>query len=118
MTIERVGDFRDTDFAVSFMLRELSVYLQRGGFLSKRNGNDVYLLATLKAAADYSDIFRRKAYQFDDVRFCDHKRNKRGKLLTVRAYFRRFKNETSSFAAGAMENPEIGKPDNGHERQR
>lgn len=118
MSLERVGDFRDTDYAVSFMLRELSAYLQRGGYLSKRDGNDIYALAVLKAAADMSDVFRRKAYSFADVRFCDHKRNKRGKLMAVRAYFRLFKNETSSFAAGAMENPEIGKPDNGAQRQR
>lgn len=87
MTIERVGDFRDTDYAVSFMLRELSVYLQRGGYLSKRDGNDVYLLATLKAAADYSDIFRRKGYTFDDIRFCNHRRDKKRRLKSVEAFF-------------------------------
>lgn len=93
MSIERVGDFRNTDYAIAFMLRELSTYLERGGYLSKRDGNDIYLLATLKAAADNPDTFRRKAYSFADVWFCDHKRDKRGKLKAVRAFFRCFKNE-------------------------
>lgn len=87
MSIERIGDFRDADFAVSFMLRELSGLLQGGGYLSKRDGKDVYLLAILKAAADYSDIFRRKGYTFGDIRYCNHKRKKSGRLESVKAYF-------------------------------
>ena len=87
MSIDRLGDFRDTDYAIQFMLNNLIDFLERGGHLKKKDSDDVYTIAMLKLAANNAEEFRNRAYRFDDVRFWKHEKNKKGKVIKCEAYF-------------------------------
>ena len=83
--IERVGDFRNTDFAVQFLMDNLVDF-----FSSNENwkpSKRPYIIAMLKLAARNPDVFRRNAYDFGGVRFSQHKRDKKGKLVSCVADF-------------------------------
>lgn len=83
--IERVGDFRNTDFSVQFLMNNLVDF-----FSDKGNWKPAfrpYVIATLKLGAKYADLFRRNGYSFDGIKFSQHKRDKKGKLISVVADF-------------------------------
>lgn len=83
--IERAGDFRNTDFSVQFLMNNLVDF-----FSHKENWKPLerpYVIAMLKLAARYPDLFRRNAYSFANVKFSQHKRDKKGKLISVVADF-------------------------------
>lgn len=83
--MERVGDFRDTDFSVRFLMNNLVDF-----FSDKANWKPQerpYIIAMLKLAANHPDKFRRNAYTFDGVRFYQHQHDKKGKVVSCMAYF-------------------------------
>ena len=83
--IERVGDFRDTDFAVQFLMNNIIDFFSR-----KENWKPSarpYIIAMLQLAARHPDVFRRNAYAFRGVRFSQHKRDKKGKVVSCVADF-------------------------------
>ena len=83
--IERVGDFRDTDFAVQFLMNNIIDFFSR-----KENwkpSKRPYIIAMLQLAARHPDVFRRNAYAFGGVRFSQHKRDKKGKVVSCVADF-------------------------------
>ena len=83
--LERVGEFRDTDYSVRFLMNNLVDF-----FSDKSNwkaGERPYVLAMLKLAAMHPDKFRRNAYTFNGVRFNQHEKDKKGKVVSCMAYF-------------------------------
>ena len=83
--IECVGDFRNTDFAVQFLMNNLVDF-----FSAKEKwkpSSRPYVIAVLKLAARHPDVFRRNAYAFDGVRFSQHKIDKKGKVVSCVADF-------------------------------
>jgi hypothetical protein len=83
--VERVGDFRDVDYSVGFLMHNLVDF-----FSEKENWKPKdrpYVLAMLKLAAHHPDKFRRNGYTFNGVRFSQHKNDKKGKLVSCVADF-------------------------------
>ena len=83
--IERVGDFRNTDFAVRFLMNNLVDYFSRNE--NWKPSERPYIIAVLKLAARHPDVFRRNAYAFGGVRFSQLKRDKKGKVVSCVADF-------------------------------
>ena len=83
--IERVGDFRNTDFAVQFLMNNIVDFFSR-----KENwkpSKRPYIIAMLQLAARQPGVFRRNAYDFGGVRFSQHKRDKKGNVVSCVADF-------------------------------
>lgn len=63
---ERVGDYRDADFAVQQALINAADYLERTGALSAKKRK--VALAVLRFAANHSAEMRRLGYEFPELR--------------------------------------------------
>lgn len=82
--IERLGEHRLEDWAIRMMASCLGDELDRSGYLSKKDRP--YAMAIFKAIEHHPDIFRRRGYSIDGIRFSQHS-YKRGKLVGVVADF-------------------------------
>lgn len=83
--IERVGEFRDTDYSVRFLMNNLVDFFSDKSHWAA--SFRPYVIAMLKLAANHPDKFRRNAYTFDGVRFNQHEQDKKGKVVSCMAYF-------------------------------
>ena len=83
--IERVGDFRNTEFAVQFLMNNIVDFFSRKE--NWKTSKRPYIIAMLQLAARHPDVFRRNAYDFGGVRFSQHNRDKKGKVVSCVADF-------------------------------
>ena len=81
---------RCIDFAVQQTLYDLIDRLtcdSWGKTLSTRNGNDIYVIAALKHAANHPYAFRSNGFNFGGICYYAHKKDAKGKLVSVKARF-------------------------------
>ena len=76
---ERVGDYRDADFAVQQALINAADYLERTGALTAKKRK--VALAVLRFAANHSAEMRRLGYQLHELRVRSFE--EKGKVLAV-----------------------------------
>ena len=88
-SIEIYGLHQQEDWAIRFMARELERELEP--FIIKKELP--YFRATMKAIAEEPSVYRNCGYSTRDIRFSDHKRDKRGRLLSCVAKFQQFDKE-------------------------
>ena len=83
--IEVVGQYAVEDWTANRVLISIWHELEAGGFLSKKDDNHIYLKACFDWAERFTDEFRRNGYTFNNLRFFNHKRDKKGKLISCEA---------------------------------
>ena len=87
--VEIYGLHQQEDWAIRFMARELERELEP--FIIKKELP--YFRATMEAIAEEPSVYRNCGYSTHDMRFSDHRRDKRGRLLSCVAKFQRFDGE-------------------------
>lgn len=83
--IEVVGQYAVEDWTAQRVLISLWHELETGGCLSHKGDNHIYLKACFDWAQRFTDEFRRNGYTFNHLRFFNHQRDKKGKLVSVEA---------------------------------
>lgn len=76
---ERVGEYRDADFAVHMALTNTADYLERTGAITAKKRK--IALAVLRFAAKHSAEMRRLGYQLHELRV--RSLEEKGKVLAV-----------------------------------
>lgn len=85
MGIEVVGQYATEDWTAQRVLISLWHELEAGGYLSKKRDSHIYLKACFDWAQRFPDEFRRNGWTFNNLRFFNHKRDKKGKLVSCEA---------------------------------
>jgi hypothetical protein len=86
--IEVVGQYAVEDWTAQRVLISLWNELEAGGYLSKKGDSHIYLKACFDWAIRFTDEFRRNGWTFNYLRFFNHKRDKKGKLISCEALMR------------------------------
>lgn len=78
--------------ALNFTIQQVLLNLIDGferspDILSSRDNNRIYFMAMLKHAAKHPLAFRENGLSFRHMYFCAHKKNAKGKLVSVKARF-------------------------------
>ena len=84
--IEVVGQYAVEDWTAQRMLITLWQELEAGDFLSKKRDNHIYLKACFDWAIRFTDEFRRNGWTFNNLRFFNHQRDKKGKLISCECF--------------------------------
>lgn len=83
VTIERVGEHAQEDWAVQMMATAIRDEFKQ--YVTRKERP--YVDALMKAVQTHPDLFRRRGYTFNGMRFSQHERDKRGKLVHCVADF-------------------------------
>lgn len=83
--IEVVGQYAVEDWTAQRMLIALWNELEAGEYLSKKRDNHIYLKACFDWAIRFTDEFRRNCWTFNNLRFFNHQKDKKGKLISCEA---------------------------------
>ena len=83
VTIERMGEHRQEDWAIQMfavaMLDEIAPHIAKKEL--------PYFHALMNAVQRHPDLFRRRGFTFNGMRFSQHERDRRGKLVRCVADF-------------------------------
>ena len=81
--IERIGEHRGEEWAIRMMAQNLSDELEH--YIVKKELP--YFRALMNAIALHPELYRRSGYSISEMRFSQHKRDRKGKIVSCIADF-------------------------------
>ena len=81
--IEVVGQYAVEDWTAQRVL--INLWHELDGTLSKKGDMHIYLKACFDWAIRFTDEYRRNGYTFNHLRFFNHQKDKKGKLISCEA---------------------------------